>query len=58
VGGGGRGGGSGGGGGDSEFKKKALSQMVELRVALGAARLASLETAWRVIGNEHSTDVE
>ena len=32
-------GGGGGGGGDSEFKKKVLAQMLELRASLGRARV-------------------
>ena len=35
----GGGGGGGGGGGDSEFKKKVLAQMLELRASLGRARV-------------------
>ena len=34
----GGGGGGGGGGGDSDFKKKVLAQMLELRSSLGKAR--------------------
>lgn len=38
-GGGGMGGGAGGGSGDSDFKKKVLAQMLELRSSLGRARV-------------------